>query len=98
MIDRVLMYRSARKQSRLFVQQVADALKNGKLDEAIAIAERNSKSHIARAVAAVLALLSFNYLTNRVEPFNSETINSCWAALIGYFQIRQSERRKSSIS
>src|SRR5438034_1730731 len=41
MIDRALMYSAARKQSRIFVQQVAGALKDGKLDEAIAIAERN---------------------------------------------------------
>jgi hypothetical protein len=44
MIDRALMYSAARKQSRVFVQQVAGALKDGKLDEAIAIAERNKKS------------------------------------------------------
>ncbi len=39
MIDRALMYSAARKQSRVFVQQVAGALKDGKLDEAIAIAD-----------------------------------------------------------
>ncbi len=31
MIDRALMYSAARKQSRIFVQQVAGALKDGKL-------------------------------------------------------------------
>ena len=54
MIDRALMYSAARKQSRVFVQQVAGALKEGKLDEAIAIAERNKKSHIAKVVALSL--------------------------------------------
>src|SRR5271157_4170463 len=49
MIDRFLMYNNARKQSRLFVQQVAGALKDGKLDEAIAIAER--KRNAAEAVS-----------------------------------------------
>src|SRR6202045_4319033 len=44
MIDRALMYSAARKQSRVFVQQVAGALKEGKLDEAIAIAERNRRA------------------------------------------------------
>jgi len=39
MIDRALMYSAARKQSRVFVQQVAGALKDGKLDEAIAIVD-----------------------------------------------------------
>ncbi len=55
MIDRALMYSAARKQSRLFVQQVAPALKDNKLDEAISIAEKNKKSHIAKVVATGLA-------------------------------------------
>ena len=55
MIDRALMYSAARKQSRLFVQQVAGALRDGNLDEAIAIAERNKKSHIAKVVATGLS-------------------------------------------
>ena len=55
MIDRVLMYSAARKQSRVFVQQVAGALKDNKLDEAISIAERNKKSHIAKVVATGLS-------------------------------------------
>jgi biopolymer transport protein ExbB/TolQ len=55
MIDRALMYSAARNQSRLFVQQVAGALKDNKLDEAISIAERNKKSHIAKVVATGLS-------------------------------------------
>src|SRR5271163_2310963 len=55
MIDRWLMYNAARKQSRVFVQQVAGALREGKLDEAISIAERNKKSHIAKVVATGLS-------------------------------------------
>jgi len=55
MIDRVLMYSAARKQSRVFVQQVAGALREGKLDEAISIAERNKKIHIAKVVATGLS-------------------------------------------
>src|SRR6202021_2071016 len=51
MIDGGLMYSAARKQSRVFVQQVAGALREGKLDEAISIAERNKKSHIAKGFA-----------------------------------------------
>jgi biopolymer transport protein ExbB/biopolymer transport protein TolQ len=54
MIDRALMFSAARKQSRVFVQQVAGALKDGKLDEAISLAERNKKSHIAKVVATGL--------------------------------------------
>src|ERR1700680_591669 len=55
MIDRVLMYSAARKQSRVFVQQVAGALRQGKLDEAISNTERNKKSHSAKVVATGLS-------------------------------------------
>lgn len=55
MIDRWLMFSAARKQSRVFVQQVAGALREGRLDEAISIAERNKKSHIAKVVATGLS-------------------------------------------
>ncbi len=55
MIDRFITYAAARKQSRFFVQAVAGALREGKLDEAIRIAERNKKSHIAKVVASGLA-------------------------------------------
>ena len=55
MIDRGITYSAARKQSRYFVQAVAGALREGKLDEAIRIAERNKKSHIAKVVASGLS-------------------------------------------
>src|SRR5260370_17841644 len=55
MIDRVLMYIAPRKQSRVFVQQVAGALRDGKLDEAISIAERTKKSHISPPAATCLS-------------------------------------------
>lgn len=55
MIDRALMYAAARKQTRLFVFRVAGALKEGKLDEAILIAERHKKSHLAKVTASGLA-------------------------------------------
>ena len=42
MIDRYIAYNAARKQSRLFAPAVAGALKDGKIDEAISIANRIS--------------------------------------------------------
>ena len=52
MIDRLLAYSAARKQSRAFAPAVAGALKEGKLDEAIKIADRYKKSHLAKVVVA----------------------------------------------
>jgi biopolymer transport protein ExbB len=54
MIDRLLVYNAARKQSRLFAPAVAGALREGKLDEAIKIADRYKKSHLAKVVVAGL--------------------------------------------
>src|SRR5580698_10499092 len=54
MIDRVIAYNGARQQSRQFAPAVAGALREGKLDEAIKIADRFSKSHLAKVVVAGL--------------------------------------------
>jgi len=54
MIDRWIAFSSARKQSRQFAPPVAGALREGKLDEAIRVAERNKKSHLAKVVTAGL--------------------------------------------
>jgi len=54
MIDRVIAYSGARGQSRQFAPAVAGALREGKLDEAIKIADRYPKSHLAKVVVAGL--------------------------------------------
>ncbi len=54
MIDRYLYYVAARKQSREFAPKVAGALKDGRLDEAIKVADRSKKSHLAEVVTAGL--------------------------------------------
>jgi biopolymer transport protein ExbB/biopolymer transport protein TolQ len=54
MIDRYLAFNAARKQSRSFAPAVAGALREGKIDEAIRVAERNKKSHLAKVVTAGL--------------------------------------------
>jgi len=54
MIDRFLAYSAARGQSRQFAPAVAGALREGKLDEAIKIADRFPKSHLAKVVVAGL--------------------------------------------
>lgn len=54
MIDRWLYFSAARKQSRTFAPRVAGALKEGKLDEAVKVADRSKKSHLAEVVTAGL--------------------------------------------
>jgi biopolymer transport protein ExbB/TolQ len=53
-IDRALYFSAARKQSREFAPKVAGALKEGRLDEAIKVADRSKKSHLAEVVTAGL--------------------------------------------
>jgi biopolymer transport protein ExbB len=54
MIDRLIAFNGARKQSRAFAPAVAGALREGKLDEALKIADRYNKSHLAKVVVAGL--------------------------------------------
>jgi biopolymer transport protein ExbB len=53
-IDRWIAFQAARKQSRIFAPAVAMALKDGRMDEAISIAEQNKRSHLAQVVTAGL--------------------------------------------
>src|SRR6202041_3716046 len=46
MIDRWMAFKAARNQSRSFATAVARALREGKMDDAIKVAERNKKSHL----------------------------------------------------
>jgi biopolymer transport protein ExbB/biopolymer transport protein TolQ len=54
MIDRYLAFGAARKQSREFAPAVAGCLKEGKIEEAISVAEQNKRSHLAKVVEAGL--------------------------------------------
>src|SRR5437879_8656857 len=54
MIDRLMAFNAARKQSRQFAPAVAGTLREGKLDEAIKIPDRYKKSHLAKVVVAGL--------------------------------------------
>ena len=65
MMDRSLAFQAARKQSRQFAPIVAGALREGKLDEAIRVAERNKKSHLAKVVNA--GLLEFRAYQQSTE-------------------------------
>ena len=54
MIERWVTYRAARKQSRLFTPAVAECLKDGRVDEAIALGEQYNKSHLAKVLISGL--------------------------------------------
>ena len=67
MIDRYIAYSAARKQSRLFAPAVAGALREGKIDEAIAIAEQNKRSHLAKVVTAGLQEFQAHQVSSEIS-------------------------------
>jgi biopolymer transport protein ExbB/biopolymer transport protein TolQ len=78
MIDRYIAFRAARKQSRVFAPTVAGALKDGRIDEAIAIAEQNKRSHLAKVVTAGLQEFQAH---ERSTEISGETIEASKRAL-----------------
>lgn len=66
MIDRFMAYSAARKQSRQFAPAVAGALREGKLEEAVKIADRYKKSHLAKVVVAGLQEFQAHQLSNEI--------------------------------
>jgi biopolymer transport protein ExbB/biopolymer transport protein TolQ len=66
MIDRVMAYSAARKQSRQFAPAVAGALREGKLDEAIKVADRYKKSHLAKVVVAGLQEFAAHQISSEI--------------------------------
>jgi biopolymer transport protein ExbB len=66
MIDRLMAYNAARKQSRAFAPAVAGALREGKLDEAVKIADRYKKSHLAKVVVAGLQEFQAHQISSEI--------------------------------
>lgn len=56
--DRLYRYSAARRQSRVFVCDVAAALRDGRWNELMAVAARSSRSHVALVVAAGLTMFA----------------------------------------
>lgn len=78
MIDRLIAFNAARKQSRAFAPAVAGALREGKLDEAIKIADRYNKSHLAKVVVAGLQEFQAHHQSSEIP---GETIEASRRAL-----------------
>ncbi|MBZ5592985.1 MAG: MotA/TolQ/ExbB proton channel family protein [Acidobacteriia bacterium] len=66
MIDRLMAFSAARKQSRQFAPAVAGALREGKLDEAVKISDRYKKSHLAKVVVAGLQEFQAHQISSEI--------------------------------
>ena len=78
MIDRLIAFNAAKTQSRQFAPAVAGALREGKLDEAIKIADRYKKSHLAKVVVAGLQEFKAHQMSSEIS---GETIEASKRAL-----------------
>jgi biopolymer transport protein ExbB len=67
---RLYRYNTARRESRTFIRDAASVLRDGKFDEVITLAARNSRSHVANIVVGVLAA----YASAPPEFTNTEAI------------------------
>ena len=54
MIDRFIAFNGAKKESKAFAPAVAGALRDGNLADAVKLAQRHKKSHLAKVVVAGL--------------------------------------------
>jgi biopolymer transport protein ExbB len=91
MIDRLIAYNGARKQSRQFAPAVAGALREGKLDEAIKIADRFNKSHLAKVVVAGLQEFRAHQLSSEIS---GEEIEASKRALERAYAIVHAELKR----
>lgn len=77
-IERWLTYRQARKQSRVFTPAVAVCLREGRIDEAIALGEQNQKSHLAKVLVSGLHMLQPHVRSTEIPE---KTLNAARRAL-----------------
>jgi biopolymer transport protein ExbB/biopolymer transport protein TolQ len=75
MIDRWLTFNAAKKQSRQFAPAVAGALREGKLGEAVKLAERYKKSHLAKVVVAGLQEFQAHEMSTEISGELIESSN-----------------------
>jgi biopolymer transport protein ExbB/TolQ len=66
MIERLLSFNAAKKQSREFAPKVANALRGGKIDEAITVSDKYKKSHLAMVVNSGLQEFQAHRLSTEI--------------------------------
>ena len=92
MVERFLTYSAAKKQSREFAPRVAQALKNNRIDEAINIADKHKKSHLAMVVNA--GLHEFRAHEQAPGELSGEEIDASKRALQRAIAIKSAEFRR----
>lgn len=91
MVERYLTFSSAKNQSREFAPKVANALKTGKIDEAIGLSDKFKKSHLAMVVNAGLQEFRAHQLSN---DLSGEIVDASKRALQRATAIKISEFKR----
>lgn len=91
MVERLLTYSAAKKQSREFAPRVAQALKNDRIEEAINISDKHKKSHLAMVVAAGLQEFRAH---EQSSDISGEEIDASKRALQRAIAIKSAEFRR----
>jgi len=71
-IERLLTYNKAKQQSRQYAPKVAQALKNGNIDEAITISDKYKDSHLAMVVSSGLKEFNANQGNSEISADEME--------------------------
>ncbi|MCS6805860.1 MAG: MotA/TolQ/ExbB proton channel family protein [Acidobacteriota bacterium] len=90
-IERWLSFNAAKKQSREFAPKVANALRTGKIDEAISISDKFKKSHLAMVVNSGLQEFQAHKLSKEIP---GEIIDSAKRALQRAIAVKTAEFKR----
>src|SRR5262252_8551228 len=90
MVERWLTFNAARNQSRQFAPKVAAALRDNRIDEAIAISDKHKKSHLAMVVNAGLQ----EFQNHTLGDLSGEEIESSRRALQRATAIKAAEFKR----
>jgi len=90
-IERMLTYNKAKQQSRQYAPKVAQALKNGNMDEAITIGDKYKDSHLAMVVSSGLKEFSAHQGDTEIS---GEEIEASKRALQRAIAVKTAELKK----
>jgi biopolymer transport protein ExbB/biopolymer transport protein TolQ len=95
MIERLLTFNAAKKQSRDFAPKVAGALRDGKIDEAITVSDRYKKSHLAMVVSSGLQEFQAHQLSGEIP---GELVDAAKRALQRAIAVKTAEFKRGLTS
>jgi biopolymer transport protein ExbB/TolQ len=89
-IERWMTYNTAKQQSRIFAQRVAQALKNNNIEEAISISDKHKNSHLAMVVSSGLK----EFQAHQGYEITSDELEASKRALQRAIAVKQAELKR----